>query len=196
MMKKSLAVVSLIFAVILLVFAFVAFDCEVSVYYPDEAYGGDAYTGIQNATAATARRVATLNNTVALVGGGLLMAASFGMFCFSFYQFGKNAPATSQESGKSFPHVEERPRCVQCGSILLSKNAKYCGVCGMQVKETPKPVADGWVCTCGKVNPPYQTTCACGVKKPRETPATPHKWVCSSCGQMRSQTPCEHCGKE
>lgn len=189
---KIVACAALIFAVVLLVFAFVAFDCEVSVYYPDEAYGGDAYTGIQNATAATARRVATLNNTVALVGGGLLLAASFGMFCFAFYLFQKEEPVLPHE----LPRVDERPRCVQCGSILLSKNAKYCGVCGTQVKDAPKPVADGWACTCGKVNPPYQTTCACGVKKPHETPVASHKWLCSSCGQMRSQTPCEHCGKE
>ena len=69
-MKKILAIISLIFAVILLILAFTAFDCSMDLYYPNESYGGDAYTGIQNATAATARRVATLNNTVALVGGG------------------------------------------------------------------------------------------------------------------------------
>ena len=26
--------------------------------------------------------------------------------------------------------------------------------------------------------------------------ATTHKWLCDGCKKMRTQTPCEHCGKE
>lgn len=35
-----------------------------------------------------------------------------------------------------------------------------------QAQKAPSVSADSWTCTCGRVNPSYQTTCSCGVKKP------------------------------
>lgn len=31
---------------------------------------------------------------------------------------------------------------------------------------------------------------------PIKKPAAVHSWLCSSCGKMRNNTPCEHCGKD
>lgn len=58
----------------------------------------------------------------------------------------------------------------------------------------PTPVG-GWKCSCGRVNPSYLTTCSCGVRKPQVMPNAEHKWLCDGCGNMRSASPCEYCGK-
>lgn len=34
------------------------------------------------------------------------------------------------------------------------------------------------------------------VMKSEDKPCATHKWLCDSCYQVRTQTPCEHCGKE
>lgn len=97
-MRKAMAILSMIFAAVLLVLSLVSFASRSSsayyIYIEDERYGGDAYTGIQNAAADTARaaaktaqRVGVLNNTLACVGGGVLLAASFAFFLVSLNFF-------------------------------------------------------------------------------------------------------------
>ncbi len=35
----------------------------------------------------------------------------------------------------------------------------------------------------------------CGAKfEKKDKPSSTHRWLCGSCGKMRTQTPCEHCG--
>lgn len=90
-------------------------------------------------------------------------------------------------------------KCEMCGTVIAS-DAKFCACCGNAVGAAPLysvSVKDGWKCpSCSRMNPKYQTTCSCGARKPQATSAASHKWMCDGCGQMRSKTPCEHCGKE
>lgn len=161
-MKKAIAILSMIFAVALMALSIIAFTKTSSSYYgiyvPHEKYGGDAYTGIQNAAADTARaaaetaeRVGELNNTVSTIGGGILMSMSFAFFLASLYFF--------------------RPE----GGDLMAPNraAPITAAPSQQPKRVASPMApptsaDGWKCTCGNMNPPIYVTCpSCG-KSARE----------------------------
>ncbi len=72
-----------VFGVISLILAIVCFTRETGSYEYNEIYGGDAYTGIQNAAAQSANNVLCLNRivktgfgSVLLVCGGVLIAAA------------------------------------------------------------------------------------------------------------------------
>lgn len=75
------------------------------------------------------------------------------------------------------------------------------------VEPATSQVPEGWTCICGRVNASYVSSCACGASKrivrnmhvneattPAEKPT--HSWRCGACGNMRTQSPCEHCQKE
>ncbi len=52
-----------------LIFSIICFTLPDGTNTPAKQYGGDAYTGIQNAAAATARNVLDLNKTVSTIAG-------------------------------------------------------------------------------------------------------------------------------
>lgn len=60
-------------------------------------------------------------------------------------------------------------------------------------KQILKKLNDGTIqskpTTIENKEPPEQTTSSPNI-------TLSHKWLCDGCGKMRSQTPCEHCGKE
>ena len=49
---------------------------------------------------------------------------------------------------------------------------------------------------CGCEQPAERNVCwHCGAKfEKKDTPSSTHRWLCGSCGKMRTQSPCEHCG--
>ena len=111
-MRKAMAILSMIFAVVLLVLSLVTFADKspsgYDIYVVDKQYGGDAYTGIQNAAAdtaraaaATAERVGGLNNTLANIGGGVLLAASFAFFLVSLNFFRPETSPVDAEKDES-----------------------------------------------------------------------------------------------
>lgn len=42
---------------------------------------------------------------------------------------------------------------------------------------------------------PADTNCKI-TPETENSPTSQHKWLCDGCGNMRAQSPCEHCGKE
>ena len=86
MNKKVLGVLFIMVAIASIVFAILSFDGFGGNSVGAKTYGGDAYTGIQNAAAQTANNVNSLNSTVQRIGGyafiligGIL--ASIGVAC-------------------------------------------------------------------------------------------------------------------
>lgn len=76
---KLLGVLFLLIAVLSLFFAFNCFGMYSGGYESNETYGGDAYTGIQNAAAQTANNVQFLNQNITTAFGYVfvLSAATF-----------------------------------------------------------------------------------------------------------------------
>lgn len=61
-----------------------AFNKSEGRYASCERYGGDAYTGIQNAAADTCNNVSTLTESVNYGFGSILLVCSLGCFAFAF----------------------------------------------------------------------------------------------------------------
>ena len=160
-MRKAIAILSMIFAAVLLVLSLVSFadasPSGYSVFVEDEVYGGDAYTGIQNAAADTARaaaetaeRVGVLNNTLAYVGGGVLLAASFAFFLVSL---------------NFFRAEEKNSVTTERGMMATQQQAFHTA----KLQQSVRPaVTDGWKCTCGNRNPKMYATCTSCGKSARE----------------------------
>ena len=83
-------------ALVSLIFAIVCFTMESGYETWDEKYGGDAYTGIQNAAADTACNVVDTNNIIKTIGGFafIIVGFAFGTIGFANLQEG-NKPAAS-----------------------------------------------------------------------------------------------------
>ena len=79
--KKLFAYLYLAIALLALVFAIVSFATDVSSYSgsheSNETYGGDAYTGIQNAAAQTANNVYYMNDNLVALGTFVVTASGF-----------------------------------------------------------------------------------------------------------------------
>lgn len=55
--KKISAIIFLVVAAVAIIFGFLCYEMSAGSYESSETYGGDAYTGIQNAAAQTANNV-------------------------------------------------------------------------------------------------------------------------------------------
>lgn len=76
--------IKMLFGILIAVFGLVAFCLGLSSDYYGEyelsqTYGGDAYTGIQNAAAATANNVYHLGDTITEIYTGTMVALGLGM---------------------------------------------------------------------------------------------------------------------
>ena len=100
-MRKAIAILSMIFAVVALILSMVLFSKDAGTYVRHIAYGGDAYTGIQNAAADTAVNVKWLNEAVSFGFGAVLLMVSFAFLLVSVYFFGseKGTPMTFNDVG-------------------------------------------------------------------------------------------------
>ena len=78
-LKKIAGAVFLIAAVIAIVFAIVVFTAEAGSSPSYQTYGGDAYTGIQNAAASTASNVKRLTEAVSTGLGAILLVLGVAM---------------------------------------------------------------------------------------------------------------------
>ena len=168
-MKKTIAVLALVFAIITSILSLAVFVSDEGRYTSHETYGGDAYTGIQNAAADTAVNIMLLNEVVHVGFGGILLVGAFAFFLVSvrYFQLAKEEIASVQSKQVAAPTVSSR-FCTVCGASI-SANVNHCTNCGTAVT-TPQhfaSVPDGWKCTsCSRMNPQYQTTCSCGARKP------------------------------
>lgn len=78
-MRKVVSILGLVMGVITIILAFTAFDMNTGYYEVSETYGGDAYTGIQNAAATTANNVQDLAEIMAFGFGSVLLVSGVAM---------------------------------------------------------------------------------------------------------------------
>ncbi len=74
-MKRKLAMLAIIIGAIAIVMAIVCFALSPGDNQYNSSYGGDAYTGIQNAAAQTARNIVRTNTIIKIGFGSLLLVA-------------------------------------------------------------------------------------------------------------------------
>ena len=86
-MKKFCAVLFIIIGILAIVLSYVAYDSYIGAYESSESYGGDAYTGIQNAAAQTANNVKALAEIVAFSTGSILLISGLFMIVFGLLNF-------------------------------------------------------------------------------------------------------------
>jgi len=102
-----------VFGALLLAFSLIAFIASMSMfdsytggYESNERYGGDAYTGIQNAAAQTANNVERLSTIVSEGFGSLFLLSSFTMFACGLYQVvRKDTPVRVKTLECSIPYA-------------------------------------------------------------------------------------------
>lgn len=149
-MKISVGSLAAIFAIVMLILAINTFNSRVGGSEEYESYGGDAYTGIQNAAAQTANNVQKTNEILAFGLGAVLLGFSFGFATLSVYCFAGcsvKKPQNNQEPVVSaiesvIDAKEEQPAtepeevtavengfCPKCGSKLYMNNS-FCSKCG------------------------------------------------------------------
>ena len=73
MNKKNKSVARMAVGVLAIVLAIICFTLNTGGTERDQAYGGDAYTGIQNASAQTARNIKTLASITKVGFGSILL---------------------------------------------------------------------------------------------------------------------------
>ncbi len=93
-MLKKLNLIGVIIGIVIMACSYFAFSFDVEINKPhlgeiglesisapqmesDKAYGGDAYTGIQNAAAATANYVSALNTSVEALSEAMMLGLGF-----------------------------------------------------------------------------------------------------------------------
>lgn len=97
-MKKGIAVLFILVGLLAVILGFCAFGKDTGYYENNNKYGGDAYTGIQNAAAQTANNVQDLSEattfgfgSILLVGGIVLMLVGINNISLSDVNKAKNA---------------------------------------------------------------------------------------------------------
>ncbi len=87
---------------------------------------------------------------------------------------------TSPQSEQNTPPTSDEPdnNSKNASTFPTEKNTIICSLCNFE-------------------QPNHRTVCwHCGANfKPEKTPDA-HKWLCYNCKKMRTQSPCEYCGKE
>ena len=87
-MKKLRGVLLCIVGVISIGLSITSYSTKKSLYEFDRSYGGDAYTGIQNAAATTSRNVAELKDCVKFGFGSVLLITGLSLLAFGVTSFG------------------------------------------------------------------------------------------------------------
>lgn len=145
--KRIAAVALVVVGILAVILSFVAFGLDTGYNVSNEYYGGDAYTGIQQAAAQTARNLVTLTEAVAFVGGAILLIGGLALIAGGIANW---------SADEYVPNTYEQP----------SAPGEY------QPPKTHESAVGKWTCTCGRVNPDYQSVCSCGVTK-QETRQAP-----------------------
>ena len=177
----AIAIVSVVFAAVTLVLAIVLFNSSVGRYELAETYGGDAYTGIQNAAAQTANNVQATNEILVIGFGGILLVAAFAFTLISIHFFHKaalqsparypSAPAPVKQPTPAYPPAPTR------------------------AAEPQKNDTFYWVCDCGMKNSSTQSVCR-GCQKTRASKVgNPDYGKCLCGAQVKHQTKCPLCGR-
>lgn len=141
-MKKILAIAFVVIGLLSVILGLSAYGLDTGYYESSSAYGGDAYTGIQNAAAQTANNVRYVTEAVASVGGSILLVTGLVLILVGVKAFMEEmgdladkklfGAATYSAAPVAPAEPEETIVCPNCGSSQ-AKDAGFCGSCGTKL---------------------------------------------------------------
>ena len=85
--KKILSIMLFALAALSLIFAIVCFGSDTGYWVSSKSYGGDAYTGIQNAAAQTANNINYLRENINTFAGLFFVIVALTFAAFGVYNF-------------------------------------------------------------------------------------------------------------
>ena len=159
---RSFSLLGVFGGLLSVVFGFVVSNMSTGYWESSKNYGGDAYTGIQNAAAQTANNVQDLAEILktgisfGLIVFGIAMISYFGLKIFN-----AESKKVSTYDVENYTRGEMKP---EVQTIVDNKKNSHCANVQSAEESIPKSIT--------------------------------HVWRCDECNKMRTQTPCEHCGKE
>lgn len=142
--KKILAIAFVVIGLLSAILGLSAYGLDTGYYESSSAYGGDAYTGIQNAAAQTANNVRYVTEAVASVGGSILLVTGLVLILVGVKAFVEemgdladkklfDMPVPAAPAAPVAPAApEETIICPNCGSAQ-AKDAGFCGGCGTKL---------------------------------------------------------------
>ena len=146
MHKTLLKVFGIILGVATIILAICVFDQTVGYYEGSNAYGGDAYTGIQNAAAQTANNVKYVGEMIRFALGSQMLVTGLAMLLGSLCIRTKEkvtAPTPVKMASAPQPYapapstpVPTAPRnwkCPRCGTVNEAES-RFCYTCGLPKK--------------------------------------------------------------
>ena len=148
-MKKAYGVMFLLIGIVSVILGMVSFSMETGSYELNVSYGGDAYTGIQNASAQAANNIIYLAEVTSFGFGAVLTVAGVFMMIFGI----KTLSAPEQQTRQVQQETEEKP------VIQEVKPAEK------PVEAMPVNTPMWWQCSCGKTNHSSVKTCQCGASR-------------------------------
>ena len=137
MMNKKV-VFSMLFMIGILsvILSIMVFGMDSSTYVSWKSYGGDAYTGIQNAAAVTANNISDLIDLIAFCGGSILLVGGLAMIASSF----KMLDGSHKEECE-----DETDGKVSENNVASNSNTNY------ECPNCEKKIAPGQIrCECGQ----------------------------------------------
>ena len=148
MNKKALGALLVIVSIICLIGSIVVFKCGGFVSVSEHRYGGDFYTGSQNATAAAANNVAVLGEILRKIGGFVLLITSLVLFSVgvccaggsesTYHHVTKttqtvvrpvttSSPRPATSIAKSSTQKTTTSNCQHCGELVINGKCTNCG---------------------------------------------------------------------
>lgn len=131
MIKKGTFSVFLMIGILSVILAIMAFGMDSSAYVNWKTYGGDAYTGIQNAAAATANNISDLIDVISFCGGSILLVGGLAIIAAAFKMLEETPKKECDDKTDSSLSENERISnyvCPKCGKTIVRGQAQCeCG---------------------------------------------------------------------
>lgn len=166
---KLLKVFGIVLGILSIVISLSVFSSSVGYYENAQKYGGDAYTGIQNAAAQTANNIKYLGETIQMGIAGLLLVQGLAMFLGALCIQPKKLAAPKAVAAAPVVPVSEDPTPVIAAPVAPAPQPAP--VAPVAPAPQPAPVAPQpttWTCPgCNHTNEAAFRFCqSCGTPKP------------------------------
>lgn len=108
-MKKGIAIAFLVVGILSVILGFSAYGCSTGSYESNKSYGGDAYTGMQNASAQIANNVQCATEAVAGLFGNILLIGGIVIILVGANSLIGSAPKAPAGFGMPAPGFNPNP---------------------------------------------------------------------------------------
>lgn len=202
--KQKMCVVGAVVGVVIIIIGFCVMNPETyTVGDPFIKFGADFYTEIYDVTRAVGGAMQRNYTNICNAIGWLIVALGAMDVCYFLLK-----AFDSAQSDTSAPNnvTHQQQKCAPTQSLVQESISTPMVDSNARIKNDEEYIPY----RCGKCgqNGPYDEKCPnCGssikfynmpqtkVAQPVLRTAEKHSWRCHNCGEMATQSPCEHCGK-